>query len=384
MKVGSTFSGIEGFGLGLGAAGMELAWMCENNPVAQSILRRHFPTHPIYDDITVLKGSEVEPIDLLCGGSPCQDLSVAGQRRGLAGRRSGLFFEFARLLEEIQPEWFVFENVPGLFSSNNGEDFRTVLSEVDDLGYGVAWRVLDSRYFGVPQRRRRVFIVGHLGDVTGPRQVLLERTGGGGDPSACRHSRTAVAPVAASGLGAGNPRDNAGLGRLTLERRLVHPDNGIVRTVTSKWAKGSGGPAGDECQNLVSFHLTQTPITSSEVYPALGCGNRHGCATVGVALPVAFSENQRAEVVETPYAHQLTTGGGKPGQGYPAIRLDYEVRRLTPEECERLQGFPTGWTALGEDGKPIPDSRRYACIGNAVTVPVVRWIGEGIMEAAVA
>jgi DNA (cytosine-5)-methyltransferase 1 len=128
----------------------------EIDKAAQAVLRRHFPNAQLHSDITTVSGGDLGPaVDVLCGGFPCQDVSVAGRRAGLAGARSGLWHEFHRILGEARPRWVVIENVPGLLSSNRGRDFATILRGLGDIGYCVAWRVLDSQYFGVPQRRLR-------------------------------------------------------------------------------------------------------------------------------------------------------------------------------------------------------------------------------------
>jgi DNA (cytosine-5)-methyltransferase 1 len=227
-----------------------------------------------------------QPCDLLCGGFPCQDLSVAGQRRGLTGgERSSLFFEFARIAESVRPRWLLVENVPGLLSSDGGRDFGIVVGTLADIGYGLAWRILDSRFFGVPQRRRRVFIVGALID-DDPRaaaeragQVLAVGTRCPRHPATRGETRQDVAVASLSGLGTGVPDDN----------------------------DGQGG-------RLVSYALNAK------------AGYRDGDADTNyvVAAPL--------------------TAGGHPNSNTPGRR----VRRLTPTECERLQALPDGWTALDD------------------------------------
>src|SRR5262245_23048479 len=233
----SLFSGIGGFDLGLERAGWVCAGQVEINDCCARVLARHWPDTPRWGDIRdvtfphaageqlpewdgvpgepergvvrdrdggapAVRGQHELPVrgavDLLCGGFPCQDLSVAGRRAGLAAPRSGLFFEFVRLARELQPRWLLLENVPGLLSSNGGDDFRVVLAALGDAGYGVGWRVLDARWFGVPQRRRRVFLVGHLGGPCPP-AVLFEPEGLHGDPAPGGEA----GPVFADGTGAG-------------------------------------------------------------------------------------------------------------------------------------------------------------------------------------
>src|SRR5690606_9794224 len=176
------------------------------------VLARHFPEAQLYEDVRTVGRDELEPVDLICGGFPCQDLSVAGRRAGLAGERSGLFFEFARILDELRPRWVVIENVPGLLSSNGGRDMGTVLGTLAKLGYGYAYRVLDAQYFGVAQRRRRGFIVGCLGDAASAVQVLFE-------PESCE--RNTPPRRAAGRVAAALPASGAGTSRTGNERTEV-------------------------------------------------------------------------------------------------------------------------------------------------------------------
>jgi DNA (cytosine-5)-methyltransferase 1 len=183
MKAVSLFAGVGGFDLALSQEGVDVVAAVEIDRHARTVLKRHFPTTQLLEDINDVTGEQLfkfgfEPDGIIVGGFPCQDLSVAGKRQGLAGARSGLFWEICRLLDETQAKWIILENVVGLLSSNNGEDFAAVVTALAERRYGIAYRVLDSQYFGVPQRRKRVFIVGCLGDDgTKAAQVLdLERS----------------------------------------------------------------------------------------------------------------------------------------------------------------------------------------------------------------
>jgi DNA (cytosine-5)-methyltransferase 1 len=161
LKVASFFSGIGGFDLGLEKAGMEVVFQCERDSFCQKVLRKHWPNVKLMGDINDVTIDEVPEAELWCGGFPCQDVSLAnqGKRKGLKGDRSGLFYKYAELINQRRPNWVLVENVPGLLNSNDGNDFRVVIQTLDELGYGLAWRVLDAKYFGTPQRRRRVYIV---------------------------------------------------------------------------------------------------------------------------------------------------------------------------------------------------------------------------------
>lgn len=246
MNVVSLFTGVGGFDLGLERAGHRIVAQCEADEKARAVLRRHWPDVPIHEDVCTYEPTE--EADLVCGGFPCQDLSVAGKRAGLAGERSGLFFEAARISDLVLGDggWVLIENVPGLLSSNGGRDFGIVLATLADIGFhDLAWRVLDSRYFGVPQRRRRVFILARRASGRRAAEVLLEPESGGGNHQASREAGARVAgTLGRMSSGSGGPRisaESAADGHLQ-----------VSPAVTSKWRKGSRGPAGDECQNLVS------------------------------------------------------------------------------------------------------------------------------------
>src|SRR5258708_10106259 len=184
LTLGSLFSGIEGFGLGFERVGFQIKWQVERDKFCRRVLRNHWPAVHRFADVSHVGKRNLKPVDCITAGVPCQDVSVAGLRAGLAGKRTGFFYEFARILRELRPRWFVMENVPGLFSSKEGRDFAEILRVfVVECGYGVSWRVLDSRYFGVAQRRRRVFIVGYFGKPCPP-EILFEREGSVWHPTA--------------------------------------------------------------------------------------------------------------------------------------------------------------------------------------------------------
>lgn len=175
ITFGSLFSGIGGFDLGFERAGMTCKWQCEIDKDCRTILEKHWKDITRYDDVKKIGRGNAESVDLICGGFPCQDVSIAGRRKGLAGERSGLWYEFARIIDELKPRWIVIENVPGLLSSNKGQDLLKILDTLAEFGFGVAWRILDAQFFGVPQRRRRIFIVGSFGNGNAGK-VLFEQT----------------------------------------------------------------------------------------------------------------------------------------------------------------------------------------------------------------
>lgn len=208
MRTGvSLFAGVGGFDLAMQRNGVKVVASVEIDKACNQVLAKHFPEAKQFTDITETKGSDL--IDagfnpsggIITGGFPCQDLSVAGKRAGLAGERSGLFWHAARLVEETQSEWFVIENVPGLLSSNSGKDFGIVLRTMAELGYSVGWRILDAQHFGVPQRRRRIFIVGRRARGNSPAEVLFKSEGLRRNLEASKQTREETSRIIATGFG---------------------------------------------------------------------------------------------------------------------------------------------------------------------------------------
>jgi DNA (cytosine-5)-methyltransferase 1 len=178
MKVGSLFTGVGGLDLGFENQGFSISWVCDKEKTCRKILSKRFPSAKIYDDVCTIDPTEVSPVDVVVGGFPCQDLSVAGERKGLEGERSGLFYEFIRIVRDMpkRPSFVVVENVPGMLTSNNGKDFGIVLSEMvkQCSPKSIAWRTLDSRFFGVPHRRERVFVVADLAEERASKILALD------------------------------------------------------------------------------------------------------------------------------------------------------------------------------------------------------------------
>ena len=412
MKSGSLFTGIGGFDLGFAQAGIEPAWQCEIDKAARSVLARRFPGVPCYEDVRNVRRDNVSAVDLICGGFPCQDLSVAGKRAGLAGERSGLWFEFRRVIAELRPKWVVVENVPGLLSSNGGADFAVILRGLVECGYGVAWRVLDAQYFGVAQRRRRVFIVGSLGNGRSA-EVLFEREGLFGHPPARGEAGQGIASTATPLTASGRGTERAGESR--------GQDTLIPQAIAFDWQSG-----GDVRHNVSEHHTSALQANQTPAVMAYNIQHNDGgehrrkdrpngglyvtetdtALTVGTTdlTAIAYGGNNTSGAIEIATAVNAHGGSGRmdfesetfiasvpptlskesysPSKSSSGQQVDWAigtasgVRRLTPTECERLQGFPDGWT----DGQS--DSARYRQLGNAVAVPVIRWIGERITEAA--
>jgi DNA-cytosine methyltransferase len=271
MKAISLFSGVGGMDLGLHRAGFKHVAFCEADPYRREVLRRHWPGVPVHDDVRTFEYDG--QVDLLAGGFPCQDLSVAGKRKGLAGERSGLFYDAMRIADRVvRPGGFlVLENVAGLLSSNDGRDMAIVLRSISDLGFSVGYRTVDSQFFRVPQRRRRVFIVGVRAESDVPVEVLALLEGSSGDSQEggeAWQGDTGEAGRGVARVGEDVTQSltrrfgNSGPDLPDAEAGWLVPEHTppLSPTVTAKWRKG-GGPAGDECQNLLA--VSKPPATTT-------------------------------------------------------------------------------------------------------------------------
>ena len=358
VNVGSLFSGVGGLELGLEQAGMEVVWQAEADKQARSVLKKHWPNVYQFEDVHDVRNAE--PVDVICGGFPCQDYSVAGKRSGLAGDRGALWWQMHRIVAECRPAWVVGENVHGLLLSNGGADFRTIVASLVQLGYGVCWATLDSQYFGVAQRRRRLFIVGHSGGVARP-EILAISEGLYGHPAPRREARQSSTQPTGNGVASG--------GVSWYER---HDQDGRVTDLTGKATQTLGANADNGCDLPLVFDTTQVTSPENGSNPQPGDPCHPIAATAHVPL-----------LTSTPSTfHSIAPTCG--GQGAePQFYVGPRPRRLTPKECERLQGFPDDWTRYYHDGTEVADSPRYRMMGNAVTVNVSEWIGKQIMQAEV-
>jgi DNA (cytosine-5)-methyltransferase 1 len=289
MRYLSVCSGIEAATVAWHPLGWEAAAFSEIDAFPRAVLQHHYPDTPLHGDFTTIQSGQYGPVDLLVGGTPCQSFSVAGLRLGLDDPRGNLALGFAQLAARLHPRWIVWENVPGVLSANGGRDFGAILGAMAELGYSFAYRVLDAQHFGVPQRRRRVFLVGHSsGDWRRPAAVLLEPQGVSGNSAESSGSAQKTDRCSAAGLG--------------------------------------------------------------------GCSDVAQCLTTGTGMRY------------DPETETLIPEGDA-------------VRRLTPIECERLQGFPDRYTEIPWKNKPAascPDGPRYNALGNSMAVPVMAWIGSRI------
>jgi DNA (cytosine-5)-methyltransferase 1 len=372
FRYGSVCSGIEAATVAWHSLDWKPAWLSEIEPFPSAVLAHHYPHVPNLGDMTKFEEWPDESIDLLVGGTPCQSFSVAGLRQGLADPRGNLMLTFLAIAQRQRPRWIVWENVPGVLSSNRGRDFGTFLGALGELGYGFAYRVLDAQWFGVAQRRRRVFVVGYLGDWRHPAKVLFE------SESVCRNTAPSREAEKNSTASAEHGASNGGI-----------PD--VAQTLSSRDYKGPScgrdGLVGNPIAvaQPVAFAQNQLgEVRTGEVTNTLNTNsNASGRNTPMVVQPyvggVDYETN--AHTIDEPTGPLLkgsATGGGRP---LPAVATAMQVRRLTPVECERLQGFPDNYTNIPWRKKPeSPDGPRYRALGNSMAVPVMRWIGKRIKQ----
>ena len=480
MRYLSVCSGIEAASVAWHPLGWTPIGFSEIEPFPSAVLAHHYPKVKNYGDMSKFRDWSIRSgdIDLLVGGTPCQSFSIAGLRQGLKDPRGNLMLTFLAIAEHLKPKWIVWENVPGVLSSNGGKDFGSFLGGLGELGYGFAYRILDAQWCrthghprAVPQRRRRVFVVGCLGDHIGPAKVLFEQE------SMLRHSATRgssrqgtsadVAGCLRSGGDGGVP-SSRGEHLVFDESKPMYcgSDINASDTVTSKWQKQSGGPAGSECglfvlQPVTAILFENHPNDSRITGPhdvAPSCVSRYGTGggNVPLVIPIQDSrvieKNQNGIGVgnETSPAYTIDQTGAQAvaiqgtvigrqdhngpggsgcsdggemftltstdvhavaivgqvdwrttnndaGQVSQTLKTDLahqsgpclavaptmQVRRLTPTECERLQGFPDGWTAIPwkkKNAEDCPDGPRYKALGNSMAVNCMEWLGERIQK----
>jgi DNA (cytosine-5)-methyltransferase 1 len=473
----SVCSGIEAATVAWHGLGWTPVAFSEIEPFPSAVLAHHYPDVPNVGDMTKFKEWNLEPIDLLVGGTPCQSFSVAGLRKGLDDPRGNLMLTFLAIAERHRPQWIVWENVPGVLSSNGGRDFGTFLGALGELGYGWAYRVLDAQWFGVAQRRRRVFVVGCLGDQASAaavcafgesvqrnpapsREKRKDTTGSTGDgvarcvtagemkrqdwetcnmvaqPVAFRETADCLTSAYGTKWNGNASADNGSLfaaqpvaictdmrghgdGHTAPTLRAKETANDFAPMVAVaqpvafaqntrdevRLMNGDGSIVGalaaepgmkQTCyvaQPVATFAKTHKPMsaTDAEGWSPVDAAptvthwprDRSDAGTdVAVVQPVgSFKPGQSAAArsigYEAEVAPALEGGGG--GNNKPAVHVAMQVRRLTPVECERLQGFPDGYTNIPWRKKPeAPDGPRYKALGNSMAVPCMKWIGERI------
>jgi DNA (cytosine-5)-methyltransferase 1 len=363
MKFIDLFAGVGGFRIALERNGHECVFSSENNKYAREVYEYHWerPT----GDIRLVDPDDIPDFDCLCAGFPCQAFSIAGARRGFEDTRGTLFFEIARILAAKRPPYILLENVKGLLNHNKGQTFRVILRTLDELGYGVEWMVLNSKFFGVPQNRERVFIIGHFRGQ--PRPEILPIGKGTEEVTEVRVE---------DDNGEWCCWDGQGSDGWTPERREVstaidsnyHKGVDNQRTVVIRRHRANElRNHGDTCPTLTESHEhiggANPPMVASE--DSAVCLNQHFRQPSGKAKTVGGT----GPLLKKDCAHSLDI---KPHQ----VLRGVSIRRLTPMECERLQGFPDDWTAKGVNGS-ISNTQRYKMMGNAVTVNVVEHIIKG-------
>jgi DNA (cytosine-5)-methyltransferase 1 len=341
MNYLSVCSGIEAATVAWHDLGWKPIGFSEIEKFPSQLLQHHYPHVTNYGDMTKFKEWKLnDTIGLLVGGTPCQSFSVAGLRKGLEDPRGNLMLTYLGIANHFKPKWLLWENVPGVLSSNGGEDFACLLKGMAELGYGFAYRVLDAQHFGVPQRRRRVFVVGCLGDWRSAAKVLFESESMCRDITPSREKGEEIANclrASPSSYNSFNPARSEGNG-------VIWPAK-IASTLNASF----GDKQGLENQHINSGAPLFVPVklkgfdgynfaSTGEVSKTLNVGSDYG------HVPIAFN--------------------------------NLKVRRLTPMECERLQGFPDNYTNTPTSS----DTHRYKALGNSMAVPVMKWIGKRINE----
>lgn len=434
LTLGSLFDGIGGFPLAAQRCGIKTLWASEIEPNCIAITKRHFPGMQHLGDITKINGGKIPPVDIISFGSPCQDLSISGKQAGLSGKRSRLFREAVRIIYEmreatngIYPAFAVWENVPGAFSSNKGEDFRTVLEEITKAsipmpdsgrwaqsgmvgisGADVAWRQMDAQRWGIPQRRKRIFLVA---DFRGRRaaEILFkpESLLGYPKPGAAEKPGTATNPGSGPEISGRNFRCGSGVLQYIYE--TSHPDEAIRinKSGICPALQARMGTGGNQIP-LVIDRDTMQEQAEKNLFDIAGCypindavingkANGLGIGNSGDPAPtltgrdrhaIAFFQGQQfGGYKESGTAGTLTTRYGRRSDAsilleteQTKLHVRFILRKLTPLECERLQGFPNEWTRYSYTGAEIKDTPRYTALGNSLAVPCAERIFKGILS----
>ena len=393
MKYLSVCSGIEAATTAWHQLGWKPVAFSEIEPFPSAVLAHHWPDVPNLGDMTKYHDWRTDDIQLLVGGTPCQAFSVAGLRKGLDDPRGNLTLTFLGILARYRPKWVVWENVPGVLSDKTGA-FGSFLGGLSELGYGWAYRILDAQHFGVPQRRRRVFVVGCLGDWASAAAVLFESESLCWNPPKGKKTRK-VAPSSPSRSTAGGDlgTDFDCEGGL-IAKCLTTGTGKRLDFETEDFVMYPLKVEGfDAYNNEVTGKLSKTIDTGQDYHhvpnvfqESLGMNIRRltpkECERQPHVLAAAFKYTMGAKANGIGYAEeQSPTLDTKPDSN--AVVLGMQVRRLTPRECERLQGFPDDHTLIPWRGKPAdqcPDGPRYKALGNSMAVPVMRWIGERLQR----
>ncbi len=443
MIYGSVCSGIEAATAAWHPLGWKPAFFSEIEKFPRAVLSHHYPEVPLHGDFTTIETGQYAAIDVLVGGTPCQSFSVAGLRKGLADPRGNLMLGFGALAQRLRPKWLVWENVPGVLSSNGGRDFGSFLGMLAELRYGFAYRILDAQYFGVAQRRRRVFVVGHAGDWRRAAAVLFERHSLSGNPAPSRETGKAAPTIparstAGGGLGTdfdcdgglipqtvgaltdgahmgGGSTDRTptpaeylpslslclnagGMGRQDAETETLIPTQNQRDEVRTLHVAGAlAAEPGAKQQTYLAFSVAPgycggdksgqdvahvNTIDVSRTLDCTGADVTRKQGGVGIAVAFTASEQANSYAWEREYAPTLNAQAPNDTSNIQTgVRIGMQVRRLTPTECERLQGFPDDYTMIpwrNKTADQCPDGPRYKALGNSMAVPVMNWIGKRI------
>jgi DNA (cytosine-5)-methyltransferase 1 len=414
MNYLSVCSGIEAATVAWHDMGWKPIGFSEIEKFPSQLLQHHYPHVTNYGDMTKFKEWKLnDTVGLLVGGTPCQSFSVAGLRKGLEDPRGNLMLTYLGIADHFKPKWLLWENVPGVLSSNGGEDFACLLKGMAELGYGFAYRVLDAQHFGVPQRRRRVFVVGCLGDWRSAAKVLFESESMCRDITPSRQKRKETTAFTTSSFGnysegVGTIRANGGDIGGGSENLYVPPIAHCLQTTSNDYSRADGfnmvtqvyethptdsrvKEMGDVCQTITSRWGTgggNVPIAlagNTIGRQPMNGGNGNGFTengpmytltktdVHGVAFPISWDSELNPNIDKM----GTLMRGGQGGRMDGVMQTNMKVRRLTPIECERLQGFSDNYTNIKEN---CPDGHRYKALGNSMAVPVMRWIGQRINE----
>lgn len=412
---GSLFTGVGGVDLGFDKAGITTLWQCEIDKQARSVLAKHWPNATRYTDVAAVNGAEVTPVDIITFGSPCQDLSVAGKRAGFQdGTRSNLYFEAIRIIKEMRektndqyPRFAVWENVRGALSSNQGADFLAAVEALADIGaVDIYWRVVNTCHFGPPQRRVRVFLVADFGGGRAGEVLSVE-------PRVCWHPPTIgeQGTETAGQTEEGSRSSSWATTRDTAWAVTNHIGTGVDENFAraghllytykdvSNCRSTSNQRIDYETETFVVQYddRNQKPLTFTKGRRAANSDDHETWDEDRPAPTLNVFDNAsetRATVLSVyqydGYNQKLEGDGtyrtlrtGKDSGDFVAEPevTGYRVRRLTPRECERLQGWPDDHTRWADDGKEISDSARYKMCGNGISAPVAQWLGENIVKA---
>lgn len=446
LTLGSLFDGIAGFPLAAARHGIKTIWASEIEPNCVDIVEKHFPEVKQLGDITKIKGDKIPAVDIISFGSPCQNLSVAGNQEGLDGTKSSLFFEAIRIIYEMRgatngeyPKYIIWENVAGAFSSNKGQDFRRVLEEITKTyipmpnsrkwassglvrsgGGSTAWRQLDAQYWGVPQRRKRIYLVHSFGNERAGKvlfeceSVLGYTAQGrpeGQDASRNTGNSTERTDTVAAGFKheAGAKAGSVAYTENKAPTLLAGQQQAVVYSIAGNVIGRTGKNGGNQLgiNEGVSHTLTATDrhaVAAPQFFEGHQYGGYREAETAGtLSAGQGKLRGDTPLVVEENHSYRLSgygdykegigtlrASGGDYGGGSEnfivtikkiAEKVKYLVRRLIPIECERLDGFPDDWTRYGASGKEMSDTVRYTALGNSIAVPCAERVFVGILAA---